>query len=50
MEITYTFVEPTVDVAKKTTIINSTTTVNISPEVLKQITEKIGKIRAELIS
>ncbi|MBL1232281.1 MAG: hypothetical protein CMD31_07115 [Flavobacteriales bacterium] len=50
VEITYTFVEPTVDVAKKTTIINSTTTVNISPEVLKQITEKIGKIRAELIS
>lgn len=50
VEITYTFVEPTVDVAKKTTTINSTTTVNISPEVLKQITEKIGKIRAELIS
>jgi len=50
VEITYTFVEPTVDVAKKMTTINSTTTVNISPEVLKQITEKIGKIRAELIS
>lgn len=50
VEVTYTFVEPTVDVAKKTTTINSTTTVNISPEVLKQITEKIAKIRAELIS
>lgn len=50
VEITYTFVEPTVDVAKKTTTINSTTTVNISPEVLKQITEKIAEIRAELIS
>lgn len=50
VEITYTFVEPTVDVAKKTTTINSTTTVNISKDVLKQITEKIAKIRAELIS
>ena len=50
VEVTYTFVEPTVDVSKKTTTINSTTTVNISPEVLKQITEKIAKIRAELIS
>ncbi len=50
VEITYTFVEPTVDVANKTTTINSTTTVNISPEVLKQITEKIAEIRAELIS
>jgi len=50
VEITYTFVEPTVDVAKKTTTVNSTTTVNISPEVLKQITEKIAEIRAELIS
>lgn len=50
VEVTYTFVEPTIDVAKKTTTINSTTTVNISPEVLKQITEKIAKIRAELIS
>lgn len=50
VEITYTFIEPTVDVANKTTTVNSTTTVSVSNEVLKQITEKIAKIRAELIS
>jgi hypothetical protein len=50
VEITYTYVEPTVDVETKTTTINSTTSVNLSADVLKQITEKVAKIRAELIS
>lgn len=50
VEIVYTYVEPTVDVENKTTTVNSTTSVNISADVLKQITEKVAKIRAELIS
>ncbi|MBW6481689.1 MAG: hypothetical protein K0B10_01385 [Vicingaceae bacterium] len=50
VEVTYTYIKPTVDVAKKTTTINSTTTVVISNELLGQITEKIAKIRAEAIN
>lgn len=50
VEITYAYVKPTVDAAKKTTTINSTTTVSISNELLGQITEKIAKIRAEAIN
>ena len=50
VESTYTFVKPTVDVENKTTTINSTTVVNISDEQLKAITEKVMKMRVEIIS
>ena len=50
VESTYTYVKPTVDAENKTTTINSTTDVNISSEQLKAITEKIMKIRIEVIS
>jgi hypothetical protein len=50
IDITYTFIKPTVDAANKTTTINSTTTVNISEEQVKAITEKIIQIRINLIS
>jgi len=50
VEITYTYIKPTVDAAKKTTTINSTTDVVISPEQLKAITEKVMKIRIDIIS
>lgn len=49
VETIYTFVKPTVDAAKKTTTINSTTEVKMSDEQLKAITEKVKKIRAEII-
>ncbi|MGB0886804.1 MAG: hypothetical protein ACPGSL_01665 [Vicingaceae bacterium] len=50
IEFSYTFVAPTVDEENKTTTINSTTVVNISDEQLKTISEKIAKIRAEIVS
>jgi len=50
IETNYTFVKPTVDAANKTTTINSTTTVNISDDQVKAITEKIIQIRIGLIS
>ena len=50
VESTYTFIKPTVDAAKKTTTINSTTEVNITKEQLKAITEKVMKIRIDIIS
>lgn len=49
VQITYTYIKPTVDAAKKTTTINSTTTVTISNELIASITEKIDKIRTEAI-
>jgi len=50
VESTYTFVKPTVDIENKTTTINSTTVVNISDDQLKAITEKVMKMRVEIIS
>lgn len=50
IEIVYTYVKPTVDAKNKTTTINSTTDVNITPEQLNAITEKVNKIRTELIN
>lgn len=50
IEIVYTYVKPTVDAKNKTTTINSTTDVSITPEQLAAITDKINKIRTELIN
>jgi len=50
IESVYTYIKPTVDAAKKTTTINSTTQINMSEEQLKAITEKIMQIRIEIIS
>jgi hypothetical protein len=49
VESTYTFVKPTVDAAKKTTTINSTTDIKMTDEQLKAITEKVKQIRADII-
>ena len=50
IEITYTYVKPTVDAQNKTTTINSTTDVNFSNEQLKAISAKTLEIRNELIN
>jgi hypothetical protein len=50
VESTYTFVKPTVDVENKTTTVNSTTVVNITDEQVKAITEKVMKMRIDIIS
>lgn len=50
IEITYTYVKPTVDAQNKTTTINSTTEVKISEEQLKAITAKTLEIRNEIIN
>src|SRR6185312_9698603 len=42
VEFVYNYVPPTVDAKNKVTSINSTSTVQISPELLKQITDKIA--------
>lgn len=50
VESNYTYVKPTVDVETKTTTINSTTVINISDDQLKAITEKVMKMRIDIIS
>ncbi len=50
IEINYTYVKPTVDAKNKVTTINSTTDVVITPDQLKAITDKVNKMRAELIN
>lgn len=50
VESTYTYVKPTVDVESKTTTINSTTVINITDDQLKAITEKVMKMRIDIIS
>lgn len=50
IEMTYTYVKPTVDAKNKVTTINSTTSVSITPQQLLAITEKVNKIRTELIN
>lgn len=49
VESNYTYIEPTVNVESKTTTINSTTVINISEDQLKAISDKIMKMRIELI-
>ena len=49
VEFKYTFVEPTTDVDKKTTTINSKTEVKISAEQLESITKKIKVIRDGMV-
>ena len=50
IEITYTYVKPTVDAQNKTTTINSTTEVKFTNDQLKAITAKTLEIRSELIN
>lgn len=45
---TYQYQEPTVDAAKKTTYINSNSTVTVPPEVLRTITEKVTALRTTI--
>jgi len=48
VEFVYNYVAPTVDVNSKTTSINSNSEVKISPEQLKDITDKIAAIRNQI--
>ena len=48
--VTYVFVKPTLDVAKKTTYINSATTAKVPPETLQAIITKIREIRSSIIA
>ncbi len=50
IEVVYTWEEPTVDEANKTTTINSKTEYRVSTEQLNDITNKIKIIREDLIS
>ncbi len=50
VQITYTFVAPTVDAENKTTTVNSTSEVTIDGELLKSISAKIMEIRVDIIS
>lgn len=50
IEVKYTFIKPTTDVANKTTTINSKTEVKITDEQLKNITEKLSAIRQMIIN
>ena len=50
IEVKYTFVKPTTDVANKITTINSITEVKITDEQLKIITEKLSAIRQMIIN
>src|SRR5690606_13881015 len=47
---TYTFVQPTLDAANKTTYINSKTTAQITPEALQRIIGKVRAIRSAIIA
>jgi F0F1-type ATP synthase delta subunit len=49
MEMTYTYQKPTTDEANKLTTINCTTTVKLSDELLKTITEKAAALRNSVI-
>lgn len=50
MSSQYTFVEPTTDVANKTTYINSTSKAEIAPEALQEIIKKVRAIRASILA
>ncbi len=49
IETSYSFVQPTHDAENKITTINSTSEVKVSPEQLKEITEKITAIRNDVV-
>lgn len=49
VEFTYSYKEPTIDTAKKITIINSISQVKMSKEQLAEITNKVKEIRNELV-
>ncbi len=50
IEIKYTYIKPTTDVANKITTINSTTEVKITDEQLNNISEKLNAIRQMIIN
>lgn len=50
IQFTYKFVPPTVDTVKKVTYVNSTTEVNVTDEQIRQITEKVSKIRSKIVN
>jgi hypothetical protein len=50
VEIKYTFAEPTHDEGGKTTTINGTTEVKISPELLTALTEKVTAVRNYIVN
>ena len=49
IDIQYTYEKPQVDIANKKTKINSKTVVVITPEHLKAIADKVGKIRNKIV-
>jgi len=49
IEMKYTFVEPTTQVEKQLTIINSKTEVKITPEQVQTISDKIASIRKSIV-
>lgn len=48
VHVTYTFEQPTLDAAKKTTYINSVTKTEVAPEDLKTIIQKVKAIRSSI--
>ncbi len=49
IEVEYTYTDPTHDIDKKTTTINSKSVLKINPENTKEISQKITKIRNQII-
>lgn len=50
VKVTYTFVQPTLDVAKKTTYINSATSAEIPKETIQGIITKVREIRSSILA
>lgn len=50
VEFTYTYEKPVTDATNKVTKINSSSKVEMSPEVLKDISEKVAKLRNAIVS
>jgi hypothetical protein len=50
VKVTYTFVQPTVDAAKKTTFINSTSSADIPQDALQRIVTKVREIRSSILA
>ena len=48
MHVPYTFEQPTLDAANKTTYINSVTKTEVAPEDLKTIIQKVKAIRSSI--
>jgi hypothetical protein len=49
VEFKYTYEKPTTDADKKVTTINSKSTVNITPEQIESITQKVKSIRSQIV-